>query len=111
MELYVILQLVWFHCIADFILQTRKMAELKSSSNVWLGFHALVYAIPFTWIGIKYAIVTGILHFLVDWFSSRGTHHTWLTGNVRLFFIIIGVDQAIHMTFLVLTYIAMKGAL
>lgn len=107
----IMIAIVWTHFIADFLLQTKQMAELKSSSNVMLGFHAFVYACPFIWVGIQYAIINGVLHFIVDWITSRQTSRLWLERKVRLFFIVIGFDQAIHLTCLFSLYFLMKGGM
>ena len=107
----ILIAIVWTHFIADFLLQTNQMAELKSSSNKWLGFHSLVYACPFIWVGIQYAVISGLIHFIVDWNTSRTTSKLWLDRRVRLFFIVIGFDQAIHLTCLFTLYFLMKGGM
>lgn len=109
--LYIVLAIVWTHFIADFVLQTRMMAESKSFSNKWLGIHALVYTLPFLWVGIQFAIINGILHFIVDWITSRQTSRLWLERKVTLFFVVIGFDQAVHITCLFVSYFIMKGGL
>ena len=108
--LSILLGIVWTHFVADFLLQSRRMAESKSSSYKWLGLHAFIYACPFIWVSIPYAIINGALHFMVDWATSRQTSQLWLEGKVRLFFTVIGFDQAAHITCLFVTYhILSKG--
>lgn len=102
--LHIILGIVWTHFLADFVLQTRQMAESKSFSNKWLGLHALIYTCPFIWVGIPYAIINGILHFIIDWATSRLTSQFWLERKTTLFFIVIGFDQAVHISCLFITY-------
>lgn len=98
------------HFVADFLFQTNDMALNKSHSMKWLGIHALVYSLPFIFFfGILYAVVNGILHFAVDGISSKMTANAWQAGDMRSFFNIIGFDQAIHLTILLLTYLMIHG--
>jgi hypothetical protein len=105
--------LFWLHFIADFILQTDKMALNKSKSFKWLSIHALVYGIPFLlyisiafgWLpGIVYALINSVMHWIVDAITSRITSYLWQKEKRHWFFVVIGLDQAIHMTCLVLTF-------
>jgi hypothetical protein len=52
----------------------------------------------------KFAIVNGIAHFVIDWCTSRGTSYLWKKDKRHWFFSLIGFDQALHLTVLVLTY-------
>jgi len=97
-----ILEVIWIHYFSDFLLQNDKMAINKSSSNKWLGIHCLIYSIPFLIFGLKFAIILGISHFIVDFFTSRGTTKLWIKGKRHWFFCLIGLDQTIHITLLVL---------
>jgi len=110
-----LLILVWTHLFADFFLQTDKMAISKSSSNAWLSVHVSAYIIPFLILcGWKFAAVNFVAHWLTDFFSSRATTKLWKLGEAanaakqpnsyrHWFFTVIGVDQALHMTALILT--------
>ena len=101
----IILALVWIHFVADFVLQSDAVAKAKSKSNLVLLQHVLIYGVLFYLFGIMYALVNTVLHFIVDWVSSRATSKLWAAGKVHWFFVVIGLDQAIHMTCLFLTYI------
>lgn len=97
--------LVWTHFVADFLLQTDKMALNKSKSNKWLGFHCLVYSIPFLFaFGIHFGIITFLTHFATDYVTSRGTAYLWKKEERHWFFCLIGFDQAVHLTTLILTF-------
>ena len=96
--------IIWIHFIADFLFQTRNIAINKSTNNYCLGTHCILYAIPFVFINIGWAMLNGILHFGVDWVSSRLTSYFWKKADHYKFFGMIGIDQAIHLTLLLLTY-------
>lgn len=96
--------IMFVHWVADFIMQTRWMATNKSTSNLALGTHILVYMIPMSIFGVYFAIVNGILHFIVDYFTSRGTSYLWKKKETHMFFILIGLDQFLHMVCLLYTY-------
>lgn len=99
-----LLILVWMHLFADFFLQTDKMAISKSSSTAWLSVHVSVYSIPFLiFFGPKFAIVNFILHWITDFCSSKATTYLWKKEERHWFFVVIGIDQAVHMTCLILT--------
>jgi hypothetical protein len=97
------------HFVADFILQSDDMAKNKSKSNKWLSMHIAAYTVPFFWFGWKFALINGAAHFVTDWFTSRASSKLWNNGKVHWFFVVIGFDQAIHMTTLFLTYYYLVG--
>jgi hypothetical protein len=98
-----ILLIVWMHFVADFLFQTDQMAINKSKSNKWLTIHIVCYIAIFFVFGWKYAIVNAIGHWITDWCSSRLTSYLWKKEQRHWFFVVIGLDQAIHLTTLILT--------
>jgi hypothetical protein len=110
-ELFVI---IWTHFIADFILQTDKVALNKSKNNAILLLHVLIYTMPFlsmclVWRmslaqSIQFCLLTALLHFVTDFFSSRACSALWKKNQRHWFFVVIGLDQAIHMTCLILVW-------
>jgi len=96
--------LVWLHFIADFICQTDKMALNKSKSFKWLGIHCLVYSIFLVPFGLWFALANGVMHFSIDGLSSRATSYLWKNNERHWFFVVIGLDQAIHLTLLLLSW-------
>lgn len=97
----IILALIWMHLVADFVFQTDKVATTKGKDNSVLVQHVFIYSLPFTVFGGWFAITNFILHFIVDWCSSRIASYFWQKGDRHNFFLTIGVDQALHMTCLV----------
>jgi len=104
-----ILILIWLHFIGDFILQTDKMAKNKSTSELWLLFHVAVYTIPFFLFGWYFAVANGVLHYITDYFSSKATAYLWEKKKTHWFFVVIGFDQAIHISTLLITYHLLIG--
>ena len=95
--------LVWIHFVGDFILQSDKMSKNKSNSIKWLLTHGFMYTLPFLCLGLVYGLVNGVIHILVDFITSKITAKLWEDKEVHWFFVIIGLDQAIHITTLILT--------
>jgi hypothetical protein len=94
---------VWLHFLGDFILQSDKMAQNKSKSIKWLSAHVCVYTIPLLLLGWKFALINGLAHWVVDFFTSKATTKLWEKKEVHYFFVVVGADQALHLTILLLT--------
>ena len=99
-----LLSLIWLHFVADFILQSDYTAKNKSKSNRVLLKHVLIYGTPFLVVGLTYALINAALHFCIDWGTSRWTSHLYVKGHRHWFFVVIGLDQALHATCLMVTY-------
>jgi hypothetical protein len=118
------------HFVADFLFQTDKMAINKSKSLIWLSYHSVVYALAFLitscitvmlsvifpfllghviLLPIGFYIVNGILHFMVDYGTSKWTSHLWAKEDRHGFFCVIGGDQCLHMIILYLTAVFFLG--
>lgn len=88
--------ILFLHWIADFILQTDWMAQNKSTSNKALLIHVSVYTLPFLFIGWKFALLNSVIHFCVDYITSRIAKKFYNNGDIHNFFVIVGFDQTIH---------------
>lgn len=91
------------HWIADFILQTDKMATNKSTSFKWLSSHVAVYTLAMLPLGPKFAIVNGVSHLMIDAATSRETSYLWKKQDRHNFFVVIGLDQLLHTGILIWT--------
>ena len=104
MSIGMLLLLVWVHFVADFLAQTDKMAQNKSTSMKWLSIHIAVYSIFFLPFGVWFAIANGLAHMMTDYFTSRWTSYLWKKEERHWFFVVIGLDQAIHLSCIVLLF-------
>lgn len=95
--------LIWVHWLADFVFQTDKMATNKSTSWAWLSSHVLTYTVFLIPFGIRFALINGAAHFVTDACTSRITSYLWKKNDRHNFFVVIGIDQAAHLTVLLLT--------
>jgi len=108
-----ILAALAIHWVVDFVLQSSWMATNKSKSNVALGAHVGVYtcgmallAVTIFWLttnAVWFTLINGGLHFAVDYCTSRMTSYLWQKKDVHNFFVVIGFDQLVHATTLILT--------
>ena len=109
-----VLAILFIHWLADFIFQSHEMSLKKSKSVKWLSYHVLVYSVVTTlcWFVFSPEVVTiGYIfcwtfmsHWITDFFTSKWTSYLWKKESVHNFFVVIGIDQFIHATTLLLTY-------
>lgn len=102
------------HFISDFIFQSHEMSLKKSKSLLWLNYHILIYSGITTLCWVIYSIelttiplifgVTFITHWITDFFTSKWSSYFYSKNSIHNFFLVIGLDQLIHATTLILTY-------
>lgn len=113
--------ILFTHWIADFICQSREIAENKSKDMKALTNHVLVYTFiwgipafyffhtrssPKEW--LLFLILTFVTHWLTDYIISKITAVLWKSEEVWLFFVVIGFDQLLHYMQLFVTYSILK---
>lgn len=115
-----VLWILFWHWIADFVCQTDYMA--KNKSKIWkvLFEHVCTYSmvlclgltlvyrgkwgIGFSSFSMAYFYCANFIgHFCTDAITSRITSRLLAAGKHHWFFVVIGIDQFIHYTTLILT--------
>lgn len=124
--LTIIITVLFIHFIADFIFQNKWMAQNKSSNSFPLFIHILVYStillIPSFFIfkspelAWYFAIINGILHFGVDYWTSKLSSYMYSNGYMGTnklpnfsFWAVIGFDQFLHSIMLLSTLFYLMG--
>lgn len=120
--LLIVLVILFWHWIADFILQTDWEAQNKSKEWKPLLSHTIKYSLvwffPMFFIfalnliseidviikTFSFMGITFICHTITDYFTSRLNTKLWNNKEVHYFFVSIGFDQFLHFTQLLLTY-------
>ena len=105
------------HFAGDFPFQTDEMATRKSTSKTVLLSHVAVYTLClllFTTLAalmglvssqylIFWVLLNGVLHFITDYATSKVTSRMHAQGRTHDFFGMIGLDQLIHDSTILLT--------
>ncbi len=106
--------ILFLHWLADFVFQSHKMAQNKSTSRKWLLAHALTYGLVmflglYFFVSFKFLLyyvgINMLLHYMIDSQTSKITKRLWAEGKVHEFFVMIGWDQFLHYFFLYLTWV------
>jgi hypothetical protein len=111
-----ILIILFLHWVADFVMQSNKMAVGKSSNWEDLLNHTVLYSCVMTIFSIIYAVateswgmlffgpITLICHTATDYFTSRLNAKLWQKEKRWEFFVSIGFDQYLHYVQLLLSF-------
>jgi hypothetical protein len=117
-NLCIVFGVLFFHWIADFLLQSDWMALNKSKHWDALLSHTAVYScfwiFPLFWYSQVYPYapaklmlfvpITFVAHTITDYFTSRINSKLWNQKKTHWFFVSIGFDQILHYAQLLLTY-------
>jgi len=115
-----VLYILIVHWFADFVLQTHHMSTRKSTSNYYLTMHVTIYSFvtiflwsllfPFTELTVSFngfllsLVSIFVMHWITDYFTSRWTSRLYKEERFHDFFVVIGFDQVLHYTQLLLTF-------
>jgi len=118
-EIFIALSVLFvLHFVGDFICQSDRMAKGKSASWKILLEHVMTYylVIGVGFILFKWAfypdmgsltvflLVNLVAHFVTDFFTSKWTTKLYLQDKRHWFFVVIGLDQLMHILTLMWTY-------
>ena len=126
MEYFTLIYILLAHFFSDFVMQSDEMAKGKSTSLYWLTRHVFAYSKTFfvfsilfffililcgekcdpnlAWIVVIYIFFNSTLHWITDYFTSKQVKKYFDKQDFYKGFIIIGFDQFIHTTTLILTF-------
>lgn len=98
--------LFFLHWVADFVCQSREMANNKSHDPKWLTYHVVVYStimtlpiyslVPSYSTALTFFFYWFVTHFFTDMITSQLTSKFWKEERIKAFFTTIGFDQFIH---------------
>ena len=104
------------HWLGDFCFQTSWQAANKSKNWYALTYHVFTYSATLAAFGVIYCLaawkihsvlpwvlLNGGIHFGVDAVTSRMTAKLYKAGEIHNFFVVVGLDQFIHIVTLMLT--------
>ncbi len=114
-QIWQLVALLAAHWVADFLCQTRWMAENKSIRLDALGAHVLTYSAVMALAAVAmfgpieavlwFILVNAGLHFVTDFFTSRLSAAMWKRQKIHAFFVVIGFDQLLHQAALAATLV------
>ena len=117
MDFTTIIGLAFGHWFADFVLQSRKIAESKSSSLRSLFTHVGLYTTALacvmgpilimnhSWrLVLSFILVNGFCHLVTDFATSKMSAAAYKDEDKSQFWNVIGFDQSTHWSHLLITY-------
>jgi Protein of unknown function (DUF3307) len=101
-----IIYLLFCHWVGDFVLQSDYMAQNKSKSNKALSIDCFVYGLTLGIMTLNpvFGLINGLIHFPVDYVTSRINSKLWAEKKVHYFFVSVGFDQWIHFVTMILSW-------
>lgn len=114
--LLLIVYIFFLHFIGDFVLQRHNDAVNKWHSLSALTNHVIMYGcvlilgllgVAFlnlqVWLVFLYIALQVSSHWVIDFFTSKLSHRLWEQKRVHDFFVVIGFDQLLHASILIVT--------
>lgn len=113
-----IITILFAHWVADFIFQSQEIAANKYNNIYVLIRHICIYTtVLFSILCIsklfginidseklmQLCALNGLLHFIVDFCTSKITHYLYSKNKIHEFFVVIGFDQLLHYSCLFMT--------
>lgn len=112
--------LLFVHWVGDYVLQTRKQGNTKHTDILQLFYHVQTYSlflIAMLFVGnltnfmgqlnplniLIYGTMNFLLHFTTDFFTSRAVKRLWENKQEYQTFVVMGLDQFIHVISLLAT--------
>lgn len=116
-DIWVPMVLIAAHFLGDFVLQSHWMASNKSKSTEALMAHIGTYSVAlmaaslllFGFGGFLFTTINAAAHLVTDRITAPITARLWAAGRWHDFFVVIGIDQAIHHATLIGTAWLMFG--
>lgn len=102
MTIQLIIGILLIHYLFDWLFQSRHIAENKSKSVKVLSQHVAIYGIGLLILALIFKISFGwvilntLLHWVVDYITSRTSRTLWTQGKQKQFWNVIGLDQCLH---------------
>lgn len=110
-SLFSVLYILGIHWCADFICQTHWQATNKSKNIIALIKHTVTYSTGWLLLWplihnnvVPFILITFIAHTITDFFTSKWTAKLYKKQDWHNFFIVIGFDQLLHFTQLLVTF-------
>lgn len=105
----ILIFMFFLHWVADFVLQSRRVAEEKSKHPDALFEHVGIYSLTLfaglVWIDLLLALqlsmTNGVCHWIIDYISSKMTTHFYTYKKMHEFWITVGFDQFLHSAILI----------
>ena len=105
------------HVVAGFFLQTKKISKLKREKTRYLFIHVGLYTLFFIVVspillgltilnGLIYSLINGVLHLIVDYITGKFKNKYFEKNNLG-YNLTVGIDYAIHVSLLIITFILM----
>ena len=119
-NIFIVITILFFHWVFDFVFQTDYEAKNKSKNNIALYSHTWKYSVLWfpvmlVFIGLKPSIefvgITFLCHTITDYYTSRLNTKLHKENRIHDFFVSIGFDQWLHYCQLFLTFYLIYGKL